>query len=201
MSTVEIPGLPSLRWTPHEGRARVRDGDLILTAAAGVDWTNDASGREFESRHTSSSLGFRPEGDFQLSARVRVDSPRTTFDAGALTLWADEEHWAKLCFEFSPQGTAMVVSVVTNGYSDDVNSAVVDADAVYLRVSRLGPAFAFHSSADGRVWDFVRLFRLYTDEPVEVGFMAQAPDGERAVATFSEMSLSFTTIAELRDGS
>src|SRR5699024_6132347 len=114
------------------------------------------------SRQDATSLGFTPEGDFQFSARVEVPGPRTTFDAGVLTLWVDSQYWAKLCFEYSPQGTAMVVSVVTNGYSDDANSWLVDGDAVYLRICRIGPAYAFHASADGHTWDFVRLFRLDT---------------------------------------
>ena len=41
--------------------------------------------------------------DFRLSARVTVDF-RATFDAGVLLLWLDEAHWAKLCFEYTPDG-------------------------------------------------------------------------------------------------
>ena len=43
---------------------------------------------------------------------MRVDAPRTTFDAAVLTLWADSDHWAKVCFERSPRGEDMVVTVV-----------------------------------------------------------------------------------------
>ena len=46
-------------------------------------------------------LGEPPEGDFQFSARVKAVH-QETFDAGVLMLWMDEAHWAKLCFEFSP---------------------------------------------------------------------------------------------------
>ena len=93
----------------------------------------------------------------------------------------------------------MVVSVVTNGFSDDVNSFLVD-DAVYLRVSRVGPAWAFHASPDGVEWRFVRLFRLYTDEPVHVGFMSQAPLGEPCVAVFDEIDYRREAPADLRSG-
>ena len=58
-----------------------------------------------------------------------------TFDAGVLLLWVDERHWGKLCFEFSPAGEAMVVSVVTRGVSDDANAFMVTGRSVWLRVS------------------------------------------------------------------
>jgi regulation of enolase protein 1 (concanavalin A-like superfamily) len=36
-------------------------------------------------------------------------------------VWADSDHWAKLCFESTDFGTRAIVSVVTNGVSDDAN--------------------------------------------------------------------------------
>lgn len=201
VSIQTFPALAPLTWSRASGQQSFDDSSskLTLTAEAGTDWTNDATGGE--PQHGATSLGFVPEGDFQLSARVSVSGPRTTFDAGVLAIWIDEAHWAKLCFEFSPQGTAMVVSVVTNEYSDDVNSTLVAGDAVFLRVSRLGEAWAFHSSADGINWDFVRLFRLYADAPAHVGFLAQAPFGDSCEATFDEVRFLPERLSDLRDGS
>lgn len=194
-----VSGVPALDWTNGPTRFEsLGDDALLLEAAGGVDWTNDASGQEAEPQHGATSLAFAVDGDFQLSARVRVDHPRTTFDAGALTVWADEEHWAKLCFEWSPDGAAMVVSVVTNHYSDDANAIDVDTDEVWLRVSKIGPAFAFHCSPDGRQWRFVRLFRLLTDAPVRAGFLAQAPLGDGATATFTDVRYTPETLTQLR---
>ncbi|SEI79258.1 hypothetical protein SAMN04487917_102445 [Arthrobacter sp. yr096] len=197
----EVAGLPPLEWTSSPGHASYdqTEGTLTLTAAPGVDWTNDSLGGE--AQHGATALGFRAPSAFSLSARVLVSSPRTTFDAGVLALWADSEHWAKLCFEYSPQGEAMVVSVVTNQYSDDSNGPVWTAPWVYLRVSRVGPAWAFHSSADGREWSFVRLFRLDTEKPVHVGFMSQAPMGDSCEARFDSIEFSETSPENLRDGS
>lgn len=201
VSIQTFPALPPLTWSRASGRHSFDDerSSLTLTADAGTDWTNDATGGD--PQHGATSLGFAPDGDFQLSARVSVAGPRTTFDAGVLAIWIDEAHWAKLCFEYSPQGAPMVVSVVTNTYSDDVNSAEVVSDAVFLRVSRIGEAWAFHSSADGISWDFVRLFRLYADTPAHVGFLAQAPFGDSCAATFDEVRFTPAAPADLRDGS
>lgn len=199
--TVRVPELPHLHWTHVEGVAELdaSAGALTLRAAAGVDWSNDPVGAT--PVHGATMLGFAPPAsDFSLSAHVAVPGPRTTFDAGALALWADDDHWAKLCFEYSPQGQAMVVSVVTNGHSDDTNSWDVEGDGVWLRISRVGPAWAFHASADGRTWDFVRLFRL-RERPTHVGFLSQAPLGDTCEARFTRIALAEAAPADLRDGS
>ena len=198
--TLTHPGIPALDWIPVSGTAELTsDGVLQLQSAGGVDWTNDAGGGP--QQHAAAMLGFDATGDFSLSARVRVPGERTTFDAGALAIWGDRDHWAKVCFEYSPQGQAMVVSVVTDVFSDDVNSTLVDTDAVYLRVTRTGSAWAFHSSSDGRSWDFVRYFRLDIDGPVRVGFLAQAPLGPTCVALFDEIVYTRDIPRNLRDGS
>ena len=191
--------LPPLHWLSHEGAGEVDEGVVTLTAPAGTDWTNDALGAP--PQHAAPALVFDAPAELALSARVRVPTPRTTFDAGALVLWADERHWAKLCFEQSPQGRAMVVSTVTNEYTDDCNSWDVDDESVHLRVLRTGPGWAFHASRDGQVWEFVRLFRLFTDLPVSVGFLAQAPLGESCTAVFDRNTLAGVAPVDLRDGS
>nr|WP_241732488.1 DUF1349 domain-containing protein [Galbitalea soli] len=112
-----------------------------------------------------------------LSARVTVDFAGT-FDAGVLCLWESEECWAKLCFEYSPRGQPMVVSVVTRGHSDDANAIAIDSPRVWLRVARICVAYAFHYSTDGVYWHFVRLFRLGDDGRARLGMLAQAPVGE-----------------------
>lgn len=197
--SVEILGFPPLHWTGEPGRATFDGETLELLASTGSDLINDATGGPAQQGATA--LVFDAPDRFSLAARVAVVPPRTTFDAGALALWADLDHWAKLCFEFSPQGRAMVVSVVTNGYSDDVNSTLVLGEAVWLRIARVGPAWVFHSSADGEQWDFVRLFRLQTELPIQAGFLAQAPLGDRCDARFDRITLSADVPLDLRDGS
>ncbi|MFJ6194762.1 DUF1349 domain-containing protein [Micromonospora sp. NPDC092111] len=199
--TIEVAGLPPLSWFPQPGAGAVDDatGGLTLTAGAGVDWTNDplGSGRQ----HRAGALGFPAPAEFTLSARVRVAGPRTTYDAGALAVWVDEDHWAKVCFEWSPAGEAMVVSVVTNDWSDDCNSTIVEAGEVHLRVSRVGEAWVFHASPDGTVWHFVRVFRLASAATARVGFLAQAPFGEVCEVRFDDIRFGPKAPTDLRDGS
>ena len=136
-------------------------------------------------------LGAPPAGDFQLRARVMVDFA-ATFDAGVLLLWFSERRWAKLCFEFSPDGEPMVVSVVNRDVSDDANAFLVDGGSVWLRIARIDRAWAFHASTDGVRWRMIRSFALDGGgEQAKVGFEAQSPTGDGCAAR----------LADLRDGS
>lgn len=163
-------------------------------------------------------LGIPPEGDFQFSARVSVDFA-STYDAGVLLLWIDERHWGKLCFEFSPAREPMIVSVVTRGVSDDANAFTVEGRTVWLRVSRIDHAFAYHASLDGRSWRMIRFFTLddtSTDTSsfaatataataaataASIGFEVQSPTGEGCTVTFDDIRFTRDRLGDLRDGS
>jgi regulation of enolase protein 1 (concanavalin A-like superfamily) len=146
-------------------------------------------------------LGEVPEGDFQLSARVTVDFT-ATFDAGVLLLWVSERHWAKLCFEFSPAGEPMIVSVVCRGVSDDANAFTVPGRSAWLRVSRIDRVYAYHASLDGRTWQMIRVFTLNDQpSPDRIGFEGQSPTGEGCTVTFDEIHFLPERLGDLRDGS
>src|SRR5579862_2333409 len=187
-----------LRWQ----RAPVRhetDGaaSLTITAAGNTDLFADPRGKPPVSSSPCALTSL--EGDYLLSARVTAGLA-ASFDAGALILHAAPDRWAKLALERSPQGEAIVVTVITQGRSDDCNSIVVEGDSVWFRIARSGPAFAFHCSLDGRWWSFVRHFTLGDCEPL-VGFSAQSPTGEGCTARFDEITLRRERLADLRDGS
>ncbi len=120
-----------------------------------------------------------------MSVRVTANF-EDTFDVSVLCLWQSQEQWAKLCFERSPQGEAMVVSVVTKGISDDVNGVAIKGNSVCLRLLRTGLAYAFHYSLDGST--------MYA------GFMVQAPGTVESTSTFEAISLSHQVPADLRQG-
>ncbi|WP_328539449.1 DUF1349 domain-containing protein [Streptomyces sp. NBC_00344] len=147
-------------------------------------------------------LGTPPAGDFQLIARVTAGFTGPG-DAGALYLHVGDREWAKLCFELSPD-TPTVCSVVTRGYSDDVNSSVVEGDSVWLRISRTGKAFAFHASADGDRWTFVRVFALgdaAVAAAASVGFLAQSPEADGCAVSFDSVVYRKYGPKGMRDGS
>jgi uncharacterized protein len=193
IATMPMP----LRWRLPPQRWELAGGTLTVTAGAGTDLFADPDGTAEVAN--APSLTGRPAGDFQLAARVGVDHA-ATFDAGALLLHAHERAWAKLCLEYSPQGQATVVSVVTRGRSDDCNSFAVEGRQAWLRVSRLGQAFAFHASTDGAAWRLVRYFALEPAGELEAGFLAQSPTGEGCTATFDQIRFTPWRLVDLRGG-
>jgi regulation of enolase protein 1 (concanavalin A-like superfamily) len=186
-----------LRWELAPVSWKLDDGPtLTISAGAQTDMFVNPSGGEAV-LNAPRLLG-PAEGDFMLSARVTVDFG-ATYDAGVLLLYGHEREWGKLCFEYSPQGQPMVVSVVTHGFSDDANAFVVAGNQVWLRVARMGPACAFHASTDGRYWQMIRHFAL--QGPLAAGFVSQSPTGPGCTATFDQIAFAPTRLAELRDGS
>jgi uncharacterized protein len=195
---VEIAGIPSpLEWDPPPVAWSAADGALAVEAGPNTDlFVDPGDGTETQN---AARLLARVEGDYALSARVAVEF-RSDYDAGVLLLWAHERSWAKLCFELSPQREPMVVSVVTRGVSDDCNSFTVDGNVVWLRVARLGRAFAFHASVDAQTWRLVRYFALEPGADPRVGFLAQSPRGDGCSVRFEEISFTPGRLPDLRSG-
>ena len=147
VTALKLPSLPfPLEPAGHPAlHCRILHGALILRAAAGTDMFVDPAGTDPGSVPDAGRfVGLPPAGDFTLAAQVRVEFG-SMYDAGVLLLHARERHWAKLCFEYSPQLRPTAVTVVTKGISDDCNSFEVDGDTMWLRITRSGAAWAFHA--------------------------------------------------------
>jgi len=206
MTNLDAPGVPfSLTPSPHTAwtvdRAR---GTISVTAGPNTDIFIDPGAdprlRAEPLLNAATLLGAPPAGDFQLSARVSVDFV-STFDAGVLLLWVDDRHWAKLCFEYSPADGPMIVSVVCRGVADDANAFLVDGRSVWLRISRIDHAYAFHASPDGESWQMIRFFTI--DDPASaatIGFEAQSPTGEGCAVAFDDVRFTAERLGDLRDG-
>ena len=196
---MRVAALPfELRWLSPPVSFEHGDASLRIEAGPRTDWFIDPAGAGEPVTSGPAVVG-RARGDFVLSASVSVDFA-ATFDAGVLMLHADERRWAKLCFELSPERKPMVVSVVTRGDSDDCNSFAVDEPSVWLRIAKIGRAFAFHASTDGRRWELVRHFSLGGSEEPEIGFEAQSPTGDGCTATFDEIRFDSRRLGDLRSG-
>lgn len=196
---ITIPSIPEiLRWVNQPVGYKVDGTRMRIQTGPHTDMFINPMGTR-TTLNAPKSL-FEVSGDFQLSAKVRVGFT-SDFDAGVLIIYQDQENWAKLCFEYSPQHQPMIVSVVTKGSSDDANSAVIDGDEIHLRISGLGNVFAFHYSTDGQHWHFVRYFRLETGRKTKVGFSVQSPTGKGCEADFMGISFHQKKLENLRDGS
>ena len=188
----------------NESRAWLEAETLVIHAPARTDYFRPY-GAPAEEGITPATLQNAPflyrevVGDFVLRVRVR-HAFQDTYDAAAIMVMQSDAVWAKACFERTDFGTHAVVSVVTNGVSDDANGCNIEGDTVWLQVCRVGETFAFHYSLDGARFDMMRFFYLPVDRTIKVGLVAQAPQGEGGDRFFSELSLANRTVKNIRFG-
>ncbi len=199
ITSFTVESLPKkLDWIENPISFNYESGALDIQSGPKTDMFIDPRG-EYIVLNAPRAV-FRPDGYFQLSAKVHVNF-NSDYDAGVLILYANETHWAKLCFEYSPQKEPMVVSVVTREISDDANSSVISGSTVFLRVSGLGKACVFHYSLDGKYWHFVRYFHVETKDSIHIGFLSQSPMGEGCDVKFTDIAYTDNKLENLRNGS
>jgi uncharacterized protein len=194
--SIQLGDLPTLAWLLEPSSSKVTANTLTITSGAKTDWFVDPNGQA--TFDNAPALLFDVDKDFMLSSKVTVNF-KSTYDAGVLCFYQHAKSWAKLCFERSPQGSPMIVSVVTKGTSDDCNSVPMTENSIYLRISKINQTYAFHSSSTGDFWHMVRYFAL-ENVPSKAGFLAQSPTGEGCKVTFSEIEFAYQTLKDIRSG-
>jgi uncharacterized protein len=198
MDPINIPHLPHpLHWLnqPHCWDLSPKS-QLTIAAPAKTDWFIDPQGAVNLSN--APVLLFRASGPCTLSAQVNADH-LATYDAGVLMVYESPLAWAKLCLELSPQGLPTIVSVVTKGVSDDCNAFPMKGP-VYMRVSKLEKAYAFHVSENGAEWNLIRYFKLEDNQNLQMGFLAQSPTGNGCTAFFGDIRFEQRLLADIRSG-
>ena len=139
------------------------------------------------------------QGDFVMRAKVRHDFI-SKYDAAALFIMESDQIWAKLCYEYTDFNTYAVVSVVTNGVSDDANGQNLTDKSVWLQIGRKGNAFSMHYSIDGLHYQMIRVFNLQASDTLKVGIVSQSPVGKGLVSDFSDLHIEKVTMKDIRLG-
>jgi regulation of enolase protein 1 (concanavalin A-like superfamily) len=191
-------GLGPLSWTNAPARwDPLRGGGLRVFAPSQTDYFQNPDGQQ--ASDSAPYLWLPVEGDFV--ARVHVQPAfGSTYDAGALMVRHDQRHWAKLCFESTDLGTHAVVSVVTDGLSDDANGADLDVAAAWLQIVRQGDLFGLHYALDGCNWRMVRYCALPLPSEVKVGLVAQSPVGPGTTVDFDRFTVQSRRVKDIRAG-
>lgn len=201
MTPINIKALPAtLRWKNDPvGVNVIGDDSFSIRSAPHTDWFVDPKDSTWNLDNAPCAFFTPADDSFIMSAKVKVQF-ESMFDAGVIQLPLGENVWGKLCFEFSPQGKPMVVSVVTRGKSDDCNSTIINGNEVYLRVAVNREAIAFHYSTDNSFWHMVRYFTLGDHKGIRAGFSSQSPTGEGCNATFCEIKYYAGVLKDHRSG-
>lgn len=137
------------------------------------------------------------EGDFIIRCRVAPEF-KATFDLGAIVIFENADKWIKFAFENADTGYPAMVSVVTNGVSDDCNGEKVDENEIWMQVIRKDNNFALHYSVDKKIWKLARIFQLAMDKKVKIGFSAQSPIGDGCCVRFEGIEVLDNNYTNIR---
>lgn len=193
----DAAALGALTWE-HEPRWELLTGGGVRVLAPPLaDYFQDPAGVHVVD--SAPFLSLPVEGDFVARLLVRPTFA-ATWDSGCLMVRHDALHWAKVCYERTDFGSHAVVSVVTDGRSDDANGPDLQVEQVWLQLARVGDCFGLHYALDGRSWRMVRYAALTAPARVRVGLVAQSPAGDGTTVEFPHFSVEARTLANLRLG-
>lgn len=123
-----------------------------------------------------------------------------TYSAGVLYAYENDMHNQKLCFEQSEDGLHRVVTVRTNGTSDDNNHQIISDESVYMRLSSDGKTLGSYYSEDGKEWHMARLYKNDFPKTLLLGISSQSPKDDEHICYFTEVSLVEQTTVDFRNG-
>ena len=129
-------------------------------------------------------------------------TPEGLYNAAVLMVFAHDTLWQKLCFEQDDHGHHRVVSVRTDGTSDDCNhDPHDDVSSIYLKISSNTHTVGCYYSLNGKDWVMVRVSKNCFPQQLFVGIASQCPRKGECCSTFAELSLDTDNISDFRTGS
>ena len=127
-------------------------------------------------------------------------TPDGTYTAGCLYVYVSPERWLKMAFEQDERGGHRVVTVRTEGTSDDNNHDLLTAGDVSFKISSDTNVIGFYYSVDGQQWQLVRLFRNAYPEKLHLGISAQCPGEGGSQTLFTGTSITTEAVKSFRLG-
>jgi regulation of enolase protein 1 (concanavalin A-like superfamily) len=177
----------------------VTAAELTLQSTEKTDYFNEPDGKTKYGNAPLLLAALDNRKPFTFSARLTPTFAKT-YDAGALYLYADRDHWLKFAFEMDERMLTRIVTVRTRETSDDNNHDVVAAAAVWLRISSNGESVGFYYSVDNSAWQLVRVYKNDFPADVWLGLSSQSPLGAGNATVFSDASLVPKAVSDFRLG-
>ena len=138
---------------------------------------------------------------FTFTAKV---SPGFTeegmYNAADLLIFVNDTLWQKLCFEQDERANHRIVTVRTQGTSDDNNHEKLNCSSVYLRLSSDSHTLASYYSLDKKDWHMVRLYENYYPDKIWVGIASQSPTAGVCTSLFEDVTLEQVSVSDFRMG-
>lgn len=174
-------------------------GKTVFKAGERTDYFSDPNGRL--SNTTAPLLLSKVDNTKPFTFTAKV-TPKfgELYNAGVLYVYVHDLFFQKLCFEQDERGHHRIVSVRTQGTSDDNNHDIVTQPYVYMKVSSDAHTIASYYSLDGKQWQLVRLYENNYPGDIWLGISTQCPQGSGTESTFEDLQLSATSVADFRMG-
>jgi regulation of enolase protein 1 (concanavalin A-like superfamily) len=183
---LEIDAIPySLTWENKPIQYSVKKDTLIIVAGEKTDMFRDPN--VTYNTDNAPKLLFKADSNFILSTAIE-HSFLNKWDGGAIVIKQDSLNWIKFCFEKDYTGAKRVVSVVTKDVSDDCNSVEIKSNRVFYKVAKADNVITLYYSIDNRKWFLIRHFQFNNTKPLQIGFLAQSPTGDKCEVRFSGIS-------------
>lgn len=198
LAKMSLQNLNGFRWMNSPAGLQASGNSIRVTAGEGSDFFNNPEDGKITA--TAPLLYREVACDFVATALVQPDFS-SVWNAAALMVHIDSARWIKFAFENSDATGPGIVSVVTNGASDDANGPILAGRrAVWLRIIRKGGIYALHWSENGSDFKMARLSSLPSEGAVKIGMEAQSPVGKSATHSFLYFSLEERAVKDLRKG-
>lgn len=178
------------------------DSTLVFRCTEGRDFFRDPNEGKL-SNHTLPALFVQVDNTrpFTLTAKVTPEfTPEGLYNAADLVVYANDSLWQKLCFEQDERGNHRIVSVRTQGTSDDNNHEKITGTTVYLKLSSDTHTLASYYSLDRKEWHMVRLYQNYYPAQIWVGIASQCPKSGTCNSLFENIALQQTAVEDFRMG-
>jgi len=177
----------------------VEQNKIIMRSGAKSDFFNAPNGKE---KYSNAPLLLTPINNKRAFTFVAKVTPEfsETYDAGALYVFVNNDIWQKFAFEMDERKMTRLVSVRTNGTSDDNNHDAIEEKTVFMKISSDVESIGYYYSTDSISWQLTRVYKNDFPESIWLGISSQSPLGEGTSTKFESCSLSKTAIKNFRLG-
>lgn len=177
----------------------VTHSTIEITSGANTDYFNAPNGTEKYGNAPVLLTAVDNTRPFTFTTQV-TPAFDSTYDAGAVYVFVDDNHWQKFAFELDERQASRIVTVRTVDTSDDNNHEVIAHPTVYLKISSDVESIGYYFSLDGITWQLARVYKNDFPAAAWIGLSAQCPLGTGITATFANMTLRPEAVKDFRQG-
>lgn len=170
-----------------------------MNSGAKSDFFNAPNGKEKYSNAPMLLTFINNKEPFTFITKVSPEFSET-YDAGAVYVFVNNDLWQKFAFEMDERKLTRIVTVKTNGTSDDNNHDAVDAETVFMKISSDVESIGYYYSLDSINWQLVRVYKNEYPDNFWLGLSSQSPIGNGITTVFENCTLEKKAIEDFRKG-